>query len=197
MRHIEDPLLENTLCLVLAYGAFWLAEVMHLSGVISTVMSGLMMGNYGRRLSMGEKTTETVESFFESIDFLINSLLFILIGLELREVPSMIPWRTLFSAIAAMLMGRAVVTYSFWWLLNRVGTRRPRKWNHILFWGGLRGSIPIALLLHLPAQGVLEAWRSALLVAGFGCVFFSLVVQGITMGPLMRKLGITTSSYSS
>ena len=190
MRHIEDHLLENAICLVLAYGSFWLAEVMHLSGVIATVMAGLMIGNYGRRLSMSDKTTKTVETFFESIGFLINSLLFILIGLELREVPVNIVWMTVFVAIAAMLIGRAAVSYSFYWLLNQVGTRRPQKWQHILFWGGLRGSIPIALLLQLPNEGVLITWRPVLLAAGFGCVFFSLVVQGITMKPLMRKLGI-------
>jgi CPA1 family monovalent cation:H+ antiporter len=190
MRHIEDHLLENALCLVLTYGSFWLAEVIHFSGVIATVMAGLMIGNYGRRLSMSDKTTKTVETFFESIGFLINSLLFILIGLELREVPVNIVWMTVFVAIAAMLIGRAAVSYSFYWLLNQVGTKRPQRWNHILFWGGLRGSIPIALLLQLPNEGVLATWHPVLLVAGFGCVFFSLVVQGITMGPLMRKLGI-------
>ena len=190
MRHLEDHLLENALCLVLAYGSFWLAEVIHLSGVIATVIAGLMMGNYGRRLSMSEKTTKTVETFFESIDFVINSMLFILIGLELREVPTDIMWRTVFIAIAAMMIGRAAVSYSFYWLLNQVGTKRPKRWKHILFWGGLRGSIPIALMLQLPNEGVLETWRPILLVAGFGCVFFSLVVQGITIGPLMRKLGI-------
>ncbi|MEE8553880.1 MAG: Na+/H+ antiporter [Desulfobacterales bacterium] len=190
MRHLEDHLLENALCLVLAYGSFWLAEVIHLSGVIATVIAGLMIGNYGRRLSMSEKTTKTVETFFESIDFVINSMLFILIGLELREVPADIMWRTVFIAIAAMLIGRAAVSYSFYWLLNQVGTKRPKRWKHILFWGGLRGSIPIALMLQLPNEGVLETWRPILLVAGFGCVFFSLVVQGITIGPLMRKLGI-------
>jgi CPA1 family monovalent cation:H+ antiporter len=190
MRHLEDHLLENALCLVLAYGSFWLAEGMHLSGVIGTVMAGLMIGNYGRRLSMSEKTTQTVEIFFESIGFLINSLLFILIGLELREVPGNIMWMTAVVAIAAMLIGRAAVSYSFYWLLNQVGTRRPKKWKHILFWGGLRGSIPIALLLQLPNEGVLVTWRPVLLVAGFGCVFFSLVVQGLTMKPLMRKIGI-------
>ena len=190
MRHLEDHLLENALCLVLAYGSFWLAEVIHLSGVIATVIAGLMIGNYGRRLSMSEKTTKTVETFFESIDFVINSMLFILIGLELREVPTDIMWRTVFIAIAAMMIGRAAVSYSFYWLLNQVGTKRPKRWKHILFWGGLRGSIPIALMLQLPNEGVLETWRPILLVAGFGCVFFSLVVQGITIGPLMRKLGI-------
>lgn len=190
MRYIEDHLLENALCLVLAYGSFWLAEVMHLSGVIGTVMAGLMIGNYGRRLSMSVKTTNTVEIFFESIGFLINSLLFVLIGLELREVPANIMWKTVFVAIAAMLIARAAVSYSFYWLLNQVGTKRPKRWNHILFWGGLRGSIPIALLLNLPNEGLLVTWRPVLLLAGFGCVFFSLVVQGITMKPLMLKLGI-------
>jgi len=190
MRHLEDHLLENALCLVLAYGSFWLAEVIHVSGVIATVIAGLMIGNYGRRLSMSEKTTKTVETFFESIGFVINSMLFILIGLELREVPADIMWMTVFIAIAAMMIGRAAVSYSFYWLLNQVGTKRPKRWKHIVFWGGLRGSIPIALMLQLPNEGVLETWRPILLVAGFGCVFFSLVVQGITIGPLMRKLGI-------
>ena len=197
MQHIEDHLLENALCLVLAYGSFWLAEVMHLSGVIGTVMAGLMIGNYGRRLSMSIKTINTVETFFESIGFLINSLLFVLIGLELHEVPANIMWMTVFVAIAAMLIARAAVSYSFYWLLNQVGTKRPKRWNHILFWGGLRGSIPIALLLNLPNEGLLVTWRPVLLLAGFGCVFFSLVVQGITMKPLMLKLGIKGTSGTS
>jgi len=163
--------------------------------VIATVMAGLMMGNFGKRWSMSRKTTETVETFFESIDFIINSFLFILIGLELREIPASIPvnpWRLAVVAVVAMLVGRAVVSYTFYWGLNQVGRRRPKRWKHVLFWGGLRGSIPIALLLHIPAsaEGMLGELRPALLVAGFACVFFSLVVQGLTMRPLMRYLGI-------
>jgi CPA1 family monovalent cation:H+ antiporter len=199
MRRIEDHLLENAICLVLAYGTFWLAEVLHLSGVIATVMSGLLIGNHGAHLSMGARTRETIESFLESIDFLINSLLFILIGLELREIPAAVgvdPWRLVIVAILAMLIGRATVSYTFYWALNQVGTRRPGSWKHVLFWGGLRGSIPIALLLHLPLAdrlpegSPLATWRPALIMAGFGCVFFSLVVQGLTMQPLMRRLRI-------
>ncbi|MBN1512275.1 MAG: sodium:proton antiporter [Phycisphaerae bacterium] len=199
LRRLEDHLLENAICLALAYGAFWLAEVLHVSGVIATVIAGLLIGNYGRRFSMSERTRETVESFFGSIDFLLNSLLFILIGLELREVPDAIPvnpWRLVIVAIVAMLAGRAVVAYPFYWALNQVGQRRPESWKHILFWGGLRGSIPIALLLHLPTpptvppDSPLVVLRPALLLAGFGCVFFSLVVQGVTMRPLLRRLRI-------
>ena len=197
MKQFEEPLLENAICLVLAYGAFWLAEVIHVSGVIATVMAGLLMGNYGRRLSMGPKTTETVENFFESIGFLINSFLFILIGLELREIPrDLLSWRLVLVAIVAMLVGRAVVTYTFYWALNQFGRKRPKPWKHILFWGGLRGSIPIALLLQLsvaaklPEDHILIEYRPLLLVAGFSCVFFSLVIQGITMKPLMKFLKI-------
>jgi CPA1 family monovalent cation:H+ antiporter len=197
LRKLEDHLLENTLCLVLAYGAFWLAEFFHCSGVIATVMAGLLIGNHGRRLAMSEKTRETVETFFESIDFILNSFLFILIGLELREIPGTIPVNPIqlvIVAILAMLISRAVVVYLFYWLLNQVGTKRPKPWKHILFWGGLRGSIPIALLLHLPtnlpADNPLTQMRPALLLAGFACVFFSLVVQGLTMSPLIHRLRI-------
>jgi CPA1 family monovalent cation:H+ antiporter len=194
MGKFEDHLLENAICLVLAYGSFWLAETIHLSGVIATVTAGLMIGNYGRRLSMGKKTTETVETFFESIDFLINSLLFILIGIELQTLSLAdltANLRPLLVAIGAMLLARAVVVYPLYFATNMVGTVRPANWSHVLFWGGLRGSIPIALLLGLPHHVVLDMYRPQLLVAGFGIVFFSLVIQGITMKPLLAMLGVS------
>ena len=199
-RNLDDHLLENAICLVLAYGSFWVAESIHFSGVIATVMAGLMIGNYGRSFSMSHKTTETVETFFESIDFLINSLLFILIGIELQtlslqDVTQNL--RPLIVAIAAMLLARAVVVYPLYFATNLVGRVRPPKWSHVLFWGGLRGSIPIALLLGLPGNALLDLYRSPLLVAGFGVVFFSLVFQGITMKPLLAALKVGTPEESS
>ncbi len=197
MRRFEDHLLENALCLVVAYGAFWVAEHFHMSGVISTVMAGLMIGNYGKRLSMEQKTRETVDTFFESIDFIINSLLFILIGLELQVVikdgnlaDGLVP---LGIAIVALLVSRAVAVYPLYRLLNLVGTKRPKHWEHVLYWGGLRGSIPVALLLGLPSEdgSPIAVYRPVLLVAGFGVVVFSLVVQGLTMKPLLKRLGIS------
>ncbi len=201
LRKLEDHLLENAICITLAYGAFWLAEYFHMSGVISTVTAGLIIGNHGKKFSMSKKTTETVEVFFESIDFLLNSMLFILIGLELRELPSQLPEgittiTVVLGSIAAMIISRALVSYVFYWLGNKVGTRRPDNWKHVIFWGGLRGSIPIALLLHLPYESIggagelLVKYRPALILAGFACVAFSLIVQGTTMKPLMKKLNI-------
>ena len=197
MRRFEDHLLENAICLVLAYGSFWLAEVVHVSGVIATVLAGLMMGNYGRRLSMEEKTRETVETFFESVDFLINSFLFILIGIELQTVSRadlLANVRPLAVAVAALLISRAITVYPLYALLNVAGTRRPRRWSHVLFWGGLRGSIPVALLLGLPEHELIDRYRTTLLVAGFGVVFFSLVGQGLTMKPLLYRLRISEAT---
>ncbi|MCK4660036.1 MAG: sodium:proton antiporter [Phycisphaerae bacterium] len=197
MRRFEDHLLENAICLVLAYGSFWLAEFVHVSGVIATVVSGLLMGNFGRRLSMEQKTRETVETFFESVDFLINSFLFILIGIELQTVTLqdlLANLRPLGVAVAALLISRAITVYPLYSLLNLVGTQRPRKWAHVLFWGGLRGSIPIALLLGLPDHPALNEYRITFLVSGFGVVFFSLVCQGLTMKPLLRSLKLDTTT---
>lgn len=197
MRTFEYPVLENALCLVLAYGAFWVAEHFHMSGVIATVMAGLMIGNFGLRLSMEKKARKTVLTFFESIDFIINSVLFILIGLELQEVirdggDFLTNLRPLWIGIIALLVSRAVAVYPLYRLLNLAGTKRPPKWAHVLYWGGLRGSIPIALLLGLPtdADSPIAQYRPMLLVAGFGVVLFSLVVQGLTMKPLLRWLQI-------
>jgi Na+:H+ antiporter len=193
MRKLEDHLLENAICLVLAYGSFWAAEFIHTSGVMATVMAGLLIGNYGRRMSMSEKTIDTVETFFESIDFLINSFLFILIGIELQTIPfsgfSANLW-PIAAAIFAMLLARGIVVYSLYWTTNLVGTVRPAAWAHVLFWGGLRGSIPIALMLGLPKSPEINAARSTILIVGFCLVFFSLVIQGITMKPLLRFLKV-------
>ncbi len=190
----EDHLLENAICLVLAFGSFWVAEVAHVSGVIATVAAGLVIGNHGRKHSMEERTRQTIDTFFASIDFLINSLLFILIGLELQ----VIAWaqivsnlRPICAGVLGMLVARALAVYPLYWLLNLRGTKREGNWSHILFWGGLRGSIPIALLLGLPNEGVLGEYRVVLLVSGFAAVFFSLVVQGLTMKPLLSALRVT------
>lgn len=191
LHRLVDHLLENAICLVACYGSFWLAEHFHLSGVIATVFCGVLLGNYGRQFAMSPKTTETVETFFESIDFLINSLLFILIGLELQNIswPAIrIQLGATALAIVAVLLARALVVYPLFFATRHLGRNDPAPWAHVVFWGGLRGSIPIALLLGMPDAAVLAPWRDSLLVIGFGVVCFSLIVQGLTMKPLIQAL---------
>lgn len=194
LRGLTDHLLENAICLVLCYGSFFIAEHFpghHLSGVIATVCAGLIIGNYGRRFAMAHKTTETVETFFETLDFLINSLLFIMIGLELQEVireGAQADWWQIALAIVIVLAGRALVVYPLFTLVRRLGQDYPSRWAHLLFWGGVRGSIPVALLLGLPEHPALAAHRPLLLSLGFGVVCFSLIVQSMTVKPLIVRL---------
>ena len=193
LRSLTDHLLENAICLLACYASFFVAEHFHFSGVIATVWSGLLLGNYGRRLAMSGKTTETVETFFETIDFLINSVLFILIGLELQAISADDIRANLSSiaiAVAVVLIARALTVYPLFFVSRPLGHKFPANWSHVLYWGGLRGSIPIALLLGLPADGLIGEHRSTLLVVGFGVVCFSLIVQGLTMKPLIALLNI-------
>jgi NhaP-type Na+/H+ or K+/H+ antiporter len=112
------------MCLAPAFGSFWLAEVMHVSGVIATVAGVRPVGNDGRRLSMEAKTRETVETFIESVDFLINSLLFILIGLELKVVPyeqMMEDLRPIGAVILGLLVARALAVYLLYLAAESMG----------------------------------------------------------------------------
>jgi len=195
LRRLTDHLLENAICLVACYGSFWLAEHFYVSGVITVVCMGVLLGNYGRNLAMNPKTTETVETFFESLDFLINSLIFIMIGLELRAISTDVMWEkapVIAVGILAVLVGRMATIYPIFFAIRKLGGGYPGSWSHILFWGGLRGSIPIALLLGLPAHPVIDEHRPALLVIGFASVCFSLIVQGLTIKPLIHWLGLAT-----
>jgi len=177
IRSMDEPVIETMACLTLALGSFWVAEELHL---------------HGRHLSMSEEVTRVVEGFFEVIDFLINSVLFLLIGLEIRAIDfdafkANLP--LVGAGILGLLLARALVVYPAWRLLNLAGRKRPENWAHVLFWGGLRGSIPIALVLWIVGDPDFPAeYKQPLLVATFAVVLFSLVVQGTTVMPLLRRL---------
>ena len=183
--YFDDRLLEITLTTISAYGSFLLAEGLHVSPVIAVLIAGLIIGNYGRRMGMSSATQVAVDSFWEYAAFVVNSLVFLLIGLEMqlsllaRHLPS-IGW-----AVLAMLVSRGIAVYGLTPLTNRFTALVPIKWQHILFWGGLRGSLSIALALSLPRA--LPA-RSDLVMMVFGAVMFSLLGQGLTIKWLLRLL---------
>lgn len=186
-RQIDDHLIETTLTTLLAYGSFLVAEEMHCSGVLSVVFAGIVAGSYGARWGMSASTRNAVEDFWEFAAFLANSFIFLLVGLELE------PWRlwheglAILVAFVAVALARAVVVYVGVPISNRLSTPLPRAWSHVLVWGGLRGSLSMVLVLTLPTD---FAGRTLLVTLVFGVVGLSLFVQGLTMGPLLGRLGL-------
>lgn len=190
--YFDDHLLEITLTTIVAYGSFLLAEEMHVSPVIAVLVAGLILGNYGRQKGMSLTTQVAVNSFWEYAAFVVNSLVFLLIGLEIQvtalsENLGAIAW-----AVAAMLGARIITVYGLMGLMRLPNLRSEPisfRWQHIFFWGGLRGSLSIALVISLP---VTLPGRATLVSMVFGAVIFSLLVQGLTISPLLRWLKIST-----
>lgn len=184
----SERVVEMALTAVAAYGSFYLAEHFHVSGVLATVASGLVMGNLGLlRPGQGNRISEegraAVESFWEFAAFLANSMVFLLIGLAVAEISLVrLEPGTLAVIITLVLVGRALTVYPICALFWRSGLAIPASQQHVLFWGGLRGALALALALALPSD---IARRDEILVATFGVVVFSVVVQGLTMQPLL------------
>jgi CPA1 family monovalent cation:H+ antiporter len=189
IARIDDYLIETTLTTVLAYGSYVLAEQLHFSGVLAVVAAGLINGNIGPR-GMSPTTRIVLYNFWEYVAFLANSLVFLLIGLQV-DIPSLLDaWQPLFWAILAMLFARGVVVYGLGWIANRFTEPVSLRWQHVMAWGGLRGAICLALALSLPAAFGTE--RELMRTMAFGVVLFTLLVQATTMRPLIRRLKIIT-----
>ncbi|MFQ5679503.1 MAG: Na+/H+ antiporter [Gemmatimonadota bacterium] len=189
---IDDHLIEVAISLVLAYGVYLVAERLGTSGVIAVVVAGLIIGNYGRVLSMAPTTRISLAHFWDVAAFIINSLLFLMIGLELELAKVRAFWLAIVASFLLMLAVRAAIVSGALRADRLLGGRRlARGWASVVSWGGVRGSIPIALTLGLPTVGLMSpALRAELLAVVFGTVFCSLVVQGLTMKPLLGRLGL-------
>ncbi len=184
---VDDHLIETTLTTVLAFGAYLIAEQLHVSGVLAVVAAGLVTGSIGER-GMSPTTRIVVFNFWEYVTFLVNSAVFLLIGLQI-EVSALWESRVLgLWAILAVLVARAISIYG----LTSFGRSIPSKWRHVLFWGGLRGAIALALALSLPTA--MGEHRNTLTLMAFSVVLFTLLFQGITMESLLNRLGLITIS---
>jgi CPA1 family monovalent cation:H+ antiporter len=186
--YFDDHLLEITLTTIAAYGSFLLAEAFHVSPVIAVLLAGLVLGNFGRRKGMSPTTQVAVNSFWEYAAFVVNSLVFLLIGLEIQLSALLDDAVYVVWAILAMLVSRAVAVYAIMPLTNRFTHSVPLRWQHVLFWGGLRGSLSMALALSLPSA---FPSRALLIAMIFGTVIFSLLAQGLTIAPLLKLLKFT------
>jgi CPA1 family monovalent cation:H+ antiporter len=193
IARIDDYLIETTLTTVLAFGSYLVAEQMHFSGVLAVVTAGLINGNLGLQ-GMSPTTRIVLFNFWEYVAFLANSLVFLMIGLQVNIPDLLGAWQLIFWAIIAVLAARLVVVYGMSWISKRVTEPIPLRWQHVLNWGGLRGAICLALALSLPASlGKDRDWLQAM---AFGVVLFTLLLQSTTMKPLIRWLHIITRSQA-
>jgi monovalent cation:H+ antiporter, CPA1 family len=183
----NDHLVEITFTTLAAYGSFLLAEQFHFSGVLATITAGLMVGNIGPLGSITPRGREAVESFWEYAAFVINSLVFILIGLAESALHFSGAIIAILIAIALVTVGRACIIYLFGAIFSHTKYRILRNHQHVLFWGGFRGALALALVLGLPIQ--IPRYEEIITLT-FAVVAFSILFQGLTINPLLHRLGL-------
>ncbi len=189
ISRIDDHLIETALTTVLAYGAYLIAEVVGVSGVLAVVAAGLINGNIGPR-GMSPTTKIVVFNFWENAGFLANSFIFLLIGLQIHLPILFQNWYSIAWAVLGIQVARAISIYGVTWLERDISL----KSRHVLYWGGLRGAISLALALSLPS--VLPEYSNQLQSMAFGVVLFTLLFQGFTMKPLVNRLKLSKRKES-
>jgi CPA1 family monovalent cation:H+ antiporter len=179
----KDHLVEMTFSIVAAYGSFLTAEHFHLSGVLATLTAGLIIGNVGH-LAISSAGRRAVVELWEFAAFVANSLIFLLIGMRVTSQsyrPVLLPAAI---AIVVVTLGRALAIYPLSLVFAKSGRKIKPTHQHILFWGGLRGALALALALGLPPD---MAQRQEIITVAFAVVAFSILVQGMTIAPVLRR----------
>jgi CPA1 family monovalent cation:H+ antiporter len=193
MVDLDEHMTETVLTIIAAYGSFLLAEhCLAVSGVIATVVAGLFIGNRGTEYAMSPRTKISIFNTLSTGAFIINTFIFLAIDIN-TPVAALADNASLILAAIALVLGvRVAIVYPIAAIVNRLQRRQvSRSYQHVMVWGALHGSIPIALVLGLP-PGFPQATKLRAMV--FGVAAFSLVVQGLTMPGLMNRLGIATRS---
>jgi monovalent cation:H+ antiporter, CPA1 family len=196
VRYIDDPLIELTISVVLAYGSYLLADFFGLSGVLATVTAAIILGNFGGRV-LSVAGADSIDTVWEFLAYLLTAIVFLLIGLAIpveRMLGSIGPiaW-----AIVGILVGRAVIVYGLLGGTSRLApmpglaARVPTAWLHVLFWSGLRGAVAVAMALSLPED---VPQRELIQEITFGVVLFTLLVQGTTVGRLVDRTATVSAA---
>jgi CPA1 family monovalent cation:H+ antiporter len=184
LRSIDDYQVEILLTLALVTGGYALATALHLSGPLAMVAAGLLIGNHGRRFAMSDRTREHLDTFWKLVDEMLNAVLFVMIGLEVLVLS--FDLRLLTAGLLAVPLVLAV-RFASVGLGVRLLRRRRSFSPHvvkIIAWSGIRGGISVALALSLPASPE----RTVILAVTYTVVAFSILVQGPSVAPLVRKL---------
>ena len=183
LKQVDNYQVEILLTLALVMGGYALASAIHTSGPIAVVVAGLLIGNQGRMLAMSDHTREHLDTFWELIDEILNAVLFVLIGLEVLVLP--FTQNVLLASLAMIPLVLAVRFISVGLPITLLRLRREFTSGAvtILTWGGLRGGVSVALALSLPPSNA----REIILAITYSIVVFSIVVQGLTIGKLVKS----------
>jgi monovalent cation:H+ antiporter, CPA1 family len=193
---IDEHLTEMTVSVAMAYGAFLAAETLHLSGVLATVSAAMTLGYLGRTRGwiFSDGSERLLTDLWEFLAFVANAALFLLMGLTVHVAGLTAYPGAVLAGIAAALAGRAVVAYGLGSGLPLWGFSISRAERHVVFWGGLRGAVALAAALSLPAG---FPYPAQLLAMTYGAVLFTLLVQGLTISPVVRRLGLLNETSDS
>lgn len=199
LARVDDPLIETSTTLALAYGSFLLAEEfgivvgrdLHFSGILAVVTAGLMVGNVGMH-NTSPSTRLTLENFWELLTFLVNSMVFLVIGLAISLDDLAEHFVAVVVAIIGVLVLRVVLIHL---LATAAAWAQPARlvseaYRHVMVWAGLRGAISLALVLTLDNTVFDDDTVTTLKVMTYGVVLFTLLIQGTTIARLMERLGL-------
>ena len=190
---VDDHLIEMMLSVVLAYGSYLVADRLHASGPLACVAAGIIQGTYGRAFGMSERTSRLLDDLWEFLGFFANAILFLLVGLNVNLGALIANGKAVAVAIVAVLVARVLVVEIVGLLTASGPLATPFRERVVLIWAGLRGALTIALALGLPQD---TPSRALLINMAFGVVLFTLIVQGLTLAPLVRWLGLRQAHAS-
>jgi len=191
LRRLDDPMIEVTLTVIAAYGSFAIAEQIGVSGVIATVAAGLVCGRAARAGAHKSNTIAALRTFWEYVAFALNSIVFLLIGMEVRVSDLLADWKLILLGYAVITLVRFAIVSATSAALRRTREAIPWRWTLVIGWSGLRGALAMVLALSIPPM---FAARESIIHMTFGVVVLSIIAQGLTVGPLLRALGITAEA---
>ncbi len=200
LARVDDALIETSTTLALAYGSYLLAEEfglmigepdLHFSGILAVVAAGLMVGNVGLG-NTSPSTRLTLQHFWELLTFLVNSMVFLVIGLTISFSDLTGELVAVAIALVGVIVVRVAMVYGLAEVADWISKRHiPMPYRHVMTWGGLRGAISLALVLTMTTDAFDQETIDTVQAMTFGVVLFTLLIQGTTMSALIRRLGLS------
>lgn len=184
---LQDPLSSLLLTVALALGTFQIAQFLGVSGAVAVVIAGLIFGNLGLPKSASASDRITLTSFWQYASFIVNTFIFLLIGIEINPLTLWQALPSILMVILAYQVGRIVSVYSLLAGLRWLDRPIPLRWQHVLVLGNIKGSLSMALAVSIPLTLV---GREIIIGLVFGAVLFSLVIQGLALPWMIKKLNI-------